>query len=247
MLFVLQTPSLPWWWRPRLQEDLRRITRAEVKTDPGLKYFHFHFSIISQAGRLLREPEPPGEPEEVRGGDSDPAWGQPRPPLPVRVQQAAEGSAKVHGQPHVLKVAGIFPPTEDYNLSCTGIQRHPVDSQWTQPMMRVGGFTVNSLALRWASMKRIFTPGRSTTLNGSFRNHRALLAACVLRIATWYFFQYQGDGDNLVEQLLYTVWQVWPLLVQLASGLSPCCRHRHSCTRLDEVGLKTFLVHVFVL
>ena len=37
------------------------------------KYFHFHFSIISQAGRLLREPEPPGEPEEVRGGDSDPA------------------------------------------------------------------------------------------------------------------------------------------------------------------------------
>ena len=68
------------------------------------KYFHFHFSIISQAGRLLREPEPPGEPEEVRGGDSDPARGQPRPQLPVRVQQAAEGFAKVHGQPHVHKV-----------------------------------------------------------------------------------------------------------------------------------------------
>ena len=25
--------------------------------------------------------------------------------------------------------AGIFPPTEDYNPFCTGIQRHPVDSQ----------------------------------------------------------------------------------------------------------------------
>ena len=74
---------------------------------------------------------------------------------------------------------------------------------------------------------------------------RASLAACVLRIATWYFFQYQGDGDNLVEQLLYTVWQVWPLLVQLASGLSPCCRHRHSCTRMDEVGLKTFYFTCF--
>ena len=61
-------------------------------------------NFFVQAGRLLREPEPPGEPEEVRGGDSDLARGQPRPQLPVRLQQAAEGFAKVHGQPHVHKV-----------------------------------------------------------------------------------------------------------------------------------------------
>ena len=80
----------------------------ESGSQDGSRFQIFSLSLFNnffvQAGRLLREPEPPGEPEEVRGGDSDPARGQPRPQLPVRVQQAAEGSAEVHGQPHVHKV-----------------------------------------------------------------------------------------------------------------------------------------------
>ena len=80
----------------------------ESGSQDGSRFKIFSLSLFNnffvQAGRLLREPEPPGEPEEVRGGDSDPARGQPRPQLPVRVQQAAEGSAEVHGQPHVHKV-----------------------------------------------------------------------------------------------------------------------------------------------
>ena len=101
------------------------------RLDPGFKYFHFHFSIISlfRPGVFYVNLNPLESQKKFEAVTLTLHEGNPGHNFQFVFNKQQKDLPRFMANPLFTRWAGIFPQTEDYNPFCTGIQRHPVDSQ----------------------------------------------------------------------------------------------------------------------